>query len=221
MIQKVTVKSWKSYEQHTPKGNEKMKKQEQQKNGCRERSLACISRRVSIGAMNKNKKLANMAMLVALAMIFSYVESLIPINFGIPGMKLGVANLVTVTGLYILAPMEVFLVVVLRVLLVGFMFGNGMSILYSLAGGILSFLVMLLLKRAKGFSMIGVSIAGGVSHNIGQIAVAMCVLENTKLVYYLPVLMIAGTITGILIGVVSRKILPAVSQGAGAERKNK
>ena len=202
MIQKVTVKSWKSYEQHTPKGNEKMKKQEQQKNGCRERSLASISRRVSSGAM-----------LVALAMIFSYVESLIPINLGIPGIKLGVANLVTVTGLYILAPMEVFLV--------GFMFGNGMSILYSLAGGILSFLVMLLLKRAKGFSMIGVSIAGGVSHNIGQIAVAMCVLENTKLVYYLPVLMIAGTITGILIGVVSRKILPAVSQGAGAERKNK
>lgn len=113
-------------------------------------------------------------MLVALAMIFSYVESLIPINLGVPGIKLGVANLVTVTGLYILAPMEVFVVVILRVLLVGFMFGNGMSILYSLAGGILSFLVMLLLKRIKGFSMIGVSIAGGVSHNIGQIAVAMC-----------------------------------------------
>ena len=177
------MKSWKSYEQHTPKGNEKMKKQEQQKNGCRERSLASISRRVSSGAM-----------LVALAMIFSYVESLIPINLGIPGIKLGVANLVTVTGLYIL---------------------------YSLAGGILSFLVMLLLKRIKGFSMIGISIAGGVSHNIGQIVVAMCVLENTKLIYYLPVLMIAGTVTGILIGVVSRKILPAVSQGAGAERKNK
>lgn len=143
------------------------------------------------------------------------------INLGVPGIKLGVANLVTVTGLYILAPMEVLLVVILRVLLVGFMFGNGMSILYSLAGGILSFLVMLLLKRIKGFSMIGISIAGGVSHNIGQIAVAMCVLENTKLIYYLPVLMIAGTVTGILIGVVSRKILPAVSQGAGAERKNK
>ena len=232
MIQKVTVKSWKSYEQHTPKGNEKMKKQEQQKNGCRERSLTSISRRVSSGAM-----------LVALAMIFSYVESLIPINLGVPGIKLGVANLVTVTGLYILAPMEVLLVVILRVLLVGFMFGNGMSILYSLAGAavsflcmclakksglfsmtgvsILSFLVMLLLKRIKGFSMIGISIAGGVSHNIGQIVVAMCVLENTKLIYYLPVLMIAGTVTGILIGVVSRKILPAVSQGAGAERKNK
>ena len=96
--------------------------------------------------MNKNKKLANMAMLVALAMIFSYVESLIPINFGIPGMKLGVANLVTVTGMYFLEFPEVFLVVVMRILLTGFLFGNGMSIVYSLAGGILSFLVMALMK---------------------------------------------------------------------------
>ena len=116
--------------------------------------------------MNKNKKLANMAMLVALAMIFSYVESLIPINFGIPGMKLGVANLVTVTGLYFLELPEVFLVVVMRILLTVFLFGNGISIVYSLAGGILSFLVMALMKRLKGFSVAGVSIAGGVSHNI-------------------------------------------------------
>ena len=130
--------------------------------------------------MNKNRKLANMAMLVALAMIFSYVESLIPINFGIPGMKLGVANLVTVTGMYFLEFPEVFLVVVMRILLTGFLFGNGMSIVYSLAGGILSFLVMALMKRLKGFSVAGVSIAGGVSHNIGQIIVASVVIENLK-----------------------------------------
>ena len=204
------MKSWKSYEQHTPKGNEKMKKQEQQKNGCRERSLTSISRRVSSGAM-----------LVALAMIFSYVESLIPINLGIPGVKPGFANIVIVWALYSLEPWEALMINGMRIFLSGFLFGNFSMILYSLAGGILSFLVMLLLKRIKGFSMIGISIAGGVSHNIGQIVVAMCVLENTKLIYYLPVLMIAGTVTGILIGVVSRKILPAVSQGAGAERKNK
>ena len=172
------------------------------------------------GSMSISRKVSSGAMLVALALIFSYVESLIPINLGVPGIKLGVANLVTVTGLYLLGPVEVLLVVILRVLLTGFMFGNGMSILYSLAGGILSFLVMLLLKRIRGFSMIGVSIAGGVSHNIGQIAVAMCVLENTKLIYYLPVLMIAGTVTGILIGIVSQKILPAVSRGAVEERKS-
>ena len=90
--------------------------------------------------MNRNKKLANMAMLVALAMIFSYVESLIPINFGVPGMKLGVANLVTVTGLYFLEIPEVLAVSVLRVLLTGFLFGNGMSIIYSLAGAVVSLL---------------------------------------------------------------------------------
>ena len=156
--------------------------------------------------MNKNRKLANMAMLVALAMIFSYVESLIPINFGIPGMKLGVANLVTVTGLYFLELPEVFLVVVMRILLTGFLFGNGMSIIYSLAGGILSFLVMALMKRLKGFSV------AGVSHNIGQIIVASIVVENLKLVYYLPALLIAGTVTGFVMGMISKKLLPIVKR---------
>ena len=162
--------------------------------------------------MNKNRKLANMAMLFALAMIFSYVESLIPINFGIPGMKLGVANLVTVTGLYFLELPVVFLVVVMRILLTGFLFGNGMSIIYSLAGGILSFLVMALMKRLKGFSVAGVSIAGGVSHNIGQIIVASIVVENLKLVYYLPALLIAGTVTGLVMGMISKKLLPIVKR---------
>ena len=162
--------------------------------------------------MNRNKKIANMAMLVAVAMIFSYVESLIPINFGVPGMKLGIANLVTVTGIYFLALPEVLLVVVMRVLLIGFMFGNGMSIIYSLAGGILSVLVMTLLKKAKGFSEVGVSIAGGISHYIGQLIVASIVVENMKLVYYLPVLLIAGTITGFLIGILSKKLLPIIKR---------
>ena len=164
--------------------------------------------------MNRNKKIANMAMLVVLAMIFSYVESLIPINFGVPGMNLGIANLVTVTGIYFLALPEILLVVVMRVLLIGFMFGNGMSIIYSLAGGILSVLVMTLLKRAKGFSEVGVSIAGGIAHNIGQLIVAAIVVENMKLVYYLPALLIAGTITGCLIGMLSKKMLPVVKTEA-------
>lgn len=155
-----------------------------------------------------------MAMLVVLAMIFSYVESLIPINFGVPGMKLGIANLVTMTGIYFLALPEILLVVVMRVLLIGFMFGNGMSIIYSLAGGILSVLVMTLLKKAKGFSEVGVSIAGGIAHNIGQLIVAAIVVENMKLVYYLPALLIAGTITGCLIGMLSKKMLPVVKTEA-------
>lgn len=163
-------------------------------------------------AMNKNSKIAKMAMLVALAMIFSYVESLIPINFGVPGMKLGIANLVTVTGLCFLEVPEVLLVVVMRILLTGFLFGNGMSIIYSLAGGILSLLVMAVIRKVKGFSIIGESIAGGITHNIGQILVAAVAVENIKLVYYLPVLLIAGTVTGFLIGIVSKKILPVVKK---------
>ena len=193
------MKSWKSYEQHTPKGNEKMKKQEQQKNGCRERSLTSISRRVSSGAM-----------LVALAMIFSYVESLIPINLGVPGIKLGVANLVTVTGLYILAPMEVLLVVILRVLLVGFMFGNGMSILYSLAGAALSMTVMTLMLKKTSFSLIGVSVAGGVSHNIGQLIIAMLIVQNASVFVYAPALLVAGVAAGVVIGGLTNEILKRV-----------
>lgn len=164
--------------------------------------------------MNRNKKLANMAMLVALAMIFSYVESLIPINFGVPGMKLGVANLVIVTGLYFLEIPEVLAVSVLRVLLTGFLFGNGMSIIYSLAGAVVSLLAMVLVKKMDGNFIVGVSITGGVFHNIGQILVAMAVVENLKLIYYLPVLLVAGTVTGFVIGIVAGKILPVVKKEA-------
>ena len=167
--------------------------------------------------MNKNKKLANMAMLVALAMIFSYVESLIPINFGIPGMKLGVANLVTVTGMYFLEFPEVFLVVVMRILLTGFLFGNGMSIIYSLAGAVVSLLAMVLVKKMDGISIVGVSITGGVFHNIGQILVAMAVVENLKLIYYLPALLIAGTVTGFVMGMISKKLLPIVKRESERE----
>lgn len=163
---------------------------------------------------NQSKKIANMAMLVAVAMIFSYVESLIPINFGVPGMKLGIANLVTVTGLYFLAVPEVMTVVAMRVLLTGFLFGNGMSIVYSLAGGLLSVLVMTGMKKLKGFSIIGISMAGGIAHNIGQLAVATLAVESMKLVYYLPALLAAGAVTGFLIGLVSGKLLPVVKREA-------
>lgn len=159
-----------------------------------------------------SRKVAYSAMLVALAMIFSYVEVLIPVNFGIPGIKLGLANMVVVVGPYFLNPAEVLLISVTRILLVGFLFGNGMSIIYSLAGGLLSFAVMMLLKKAKGFSIVGVSIAGGVSHNTGQILAAVCVVENTKLFYYFPALLVAGVITGTLIGIVSGRVLPVVQR---------
>ena len=147
------------------------------------------------------RKVAYCGMLIALAMIFSYVEALIPINFGIPGVKLGLANLVVLYGLYMMRPQEVLMVSVSRILLNGFMFGNGMSILYSLAGGLLSFIVMLVLIRSRKFSSVTVSIAGGVSHNIGQIIVAVLVLKSIQLFSYLPVLIISGMMTGAVMGI--------------------
>lgn len=152
-------------------------------------------------------KVAYFGVFVALALIFSYVETLIPIHFGIPGVKLGLANLVIVIALYKLGLKEAFLLSVTRVILSGFLFGNIFSIIYSLAGGILSLLVMALLKKTEGFSVMGVSISGGVFHNIGQLFVAMFTLETARLIYYFPILLISGVLTGFLIGIISNETL--------------
>lgn len=146
-------------------------------------------------------------MFTALALIFSYVETLIPISFGIPGVKLGLANLIIVIALFKLKLKETYLLSVVRILLSGFLFGNYFSIIYSLAGALLSLSVMALLKRAGGFSIIGISIAGGVFHNIGQLFVAMAVVEMFQAAYYVPVLLVAGLLTGCLIGILAQEML--------------
>lgn len=161
-----------------------------------------------------SRKVAGCGMLIALAMVFSYVEVLIPINFGIPGMKLGAANLVIVIGLYLLKPQEVLMISMIRIFLMGYMFGNGVSLLYSFAGGIVSFLLMAVIRKMKGFSVVGVSIIGGVSHNIGQLLAAAWIIRNRNLFYYLPALLAAGTATGALIGILSGKILHVVEREA-------
>ncbi|MGN1166732.1 MAG: Gx transporter family protein [Lachnospiraceae bacterium] len=143
----------------------------------------------------------------ALALIFSYIESLIPFSFGIPGVKLGLANLIIVIALYKMPLSQVYLLCVVKVLLSGFLFGNYFSILYSLAGGLLSLTVMAVLKKAGGFSVAGISVAGGVFHNVGQLFVAMLVVETFSVIYYVPVLLIAGLITGFLIGITAREML--------------
>ena len=116
-------------------------------------------------------RVAYFGVFTALALIFSYVETLIPVNLGIPGVKLGLANLIIVVALYKMRLSEAYLLSVVRVLLAGFIFGNYFSIIYSLAGGLLSLTVMALLKKWGGFSLQGISIAGGVFHNIGQLIV--------------------------------------------------
>ena len=152
-------------------------------------------------------KVAYFGVFTALALIFSYVETLIPVNFGIQGVKLGLANLVIVIALYKIKLSDAFLLSVVRVVLSGFIFGNYFSILYSLSGGVLSLAVMALLKRAGGFSVIGISIAGGIAHNIGQLIVAMLVVETFRVAYYLPVLLLAGMLAGSVIGIAANEML--------------
>ena len=125
-------------------------------------------------------RVAYFGVFTALALIFSYVESLIPIQLGIPGVKLGLANLIIVIALYKMRLSEVFLLSIVRILLSGFLFGNYFSILYSLAGGLLSLAVMALLKKTGDFSVMGISMAGGVFHNVGQLVVAMMVVEPVR-----------------------------------------
>ena len=143
----------------------------------------------------------------ALALIFSYVESLIPFQIGIPGVKLGLANLIIVIALYKMSLREAYLLSVTRVVLAGFIFGSMFSILYSLAGALLGLTVMALLKRNGGFSVLGVSIGGGVMHNVGQLAVAMFVVQTFSVSYYVPVLLVAGLLTGLVIGIAADAML--------------
>ena len=167
----------------------------------------------------KTRKIAYLGMLMALALVLSYVESLIPFAVGIPGVKLGLTNIVTVIMLYIAAPMETFLLCVFRAVLSGFMFGNAFSIIYSLAGCILSFIVKSAkeikedkgLKKSDKFSSVSISLVGGVCHNIGQIIVAAIVLSTYSVVYYIPVLLVAGCITGLVIGIAASQVLLRIS----------
>ena len=152
-------------------------------------------------------RVAYFGVFTALALIFSYVETLIPFHIGIPGVKLGLANLIIVIALYKMSLKETYLLSVVRVVLSGFIFGNYFSIIYSLAGGLLSLTVMALLRKRGGFSILGISIAGGVCHNIGQLAIAMVVVETFSGIYYVPVLLIAGLATGLLIGIAADGML--------------
>lgn len=147
------------------------------------------------------KKVAIFGMLIALAFIFSYIESQIAFFNWVPGMKLGLANIVILIALYLLGNKAAIVLSVIRVLLASITFGNMSMFWFSLAGAALSFLVMATMKRIQGFSMVGVSVAGGIAHNIGQIMVAMVVLSEV-MVYTLILLVISGTVTGAVIGVI-------------------
>lgn len=164
------------------------------------------------------KKLAFGGMMIALAAIFSYIESLFPISLGVPGIKLGLANIVTLFALYAFGLPAAACVSLLRVVLVSFMFGNPASALYSLAGAVASLLFMGLLKASGRFSILGVSMGGGVIHPAAQLLVAIAVSASPSLLAYLPALILAGLVAGALMGMVAWHTLVRLAPaGAGGQ----
>lgn len=149
------------------------------------------------------KKIALCGVLTALAMIFSYIESVIPVPIPVPGIKLGVANIAVITILYVLGVKEAIVINLLRIVLTSLLFGNVNSFLFSISGAALSLEIMIIMKKLDFFSCIGVSVCGGVMHNIGQIIAAVFIMGSEAIVFYLPVLIVSGVFTGVVIGVVS------------------
>lgn len=150
---------------------------------------------------NKSKTISFLGLCTSLALVLAYLEAIIPPVFpAVPGIKMGLPNIVLIFVLYRYGGGKALVVSMLRIVLVSMLFGNGMAFLYSLAGGLLSMGIMVLLKRTKLLSTVGVSVAGGVAHNVGQVLTAMVLLETSQLIYYLVILTVTGTIAGILIG---------------------
>jgi len=153
------------------------------------------------------KKVSLYGILVSLAFIASYIEVLIPFNFHIPGMKLGLANIAVLIALYTGGEKAGITVSIIRIILVGLTFGNPYSAIYGLSGGVMSLAVMIVLKKTDFFGMTGVSMAGGVAHNIGQLLCAMILLKLPAVFTYLSYLILVGTVTGALIGIIDEEVL--------------
>ncbi|MBQ3564499.1 MAG: Gx transporter family protein [Clostridia bacterium] len=156
----------------------------------------------------ETKKITVLALFSAVAIIFSYIEAILPpIWSAIPGIKVGLSNIVTVALLYKFSLKEAAIVAFIRIIIIALLFGNVMTLIYSIAGFVLSVTIMAILKRTSLFSTVGVSIAGGVFHNLGQIIVAMILLQTKEIGYYMIVLAITGTVAGILIGIAGNLML--------------
>lgn len=152
-------------------------------------------------------RVAFCAILTALSMLLSYIDSLIPVLPQVPGIKIGLANIVILLALYMLKGRYALAINIVRILLTGLLFTGVTGMMYSLSGALLSFLVMYVLKRTGVFSIIGVSLAGGAAHNTGQLLIAILLVSNPRLLYYLPVLVITGILTGVLTGFISHILI--------------
>ena len=155
----------------------------------------------------KTKKIAFLGLFIALAMILSYIELQIPTFIPVPGIKLGLPNIVIIIVLYRFGWKEAVIISIIRVLLVSALFGTALSLLYSISGATVSLLVMIILKKINKFSSVMVSVSGGIFHNIGQIGIAAFVMKTVELLYYLPVLLIGGTVSGIIIGLLGAQVV--------------
>jgi heptaprenyl diphosphate synthase len=151
-----------------------------------------------------------LALTVSLALILSFVESRIPTLVAIPGVKVGLANIAVIFTLYKLSAREAIIVSVIRVFLVSVLFGSPVSLIYSISGAILSLTAMILLKKLTPLCEITVSVIGGIMHNVGQICAASIMLETNVVGYYLPFLILSGTLAGIAVGVISGLIIKRV-----------
>ena len=152
---------------------------------------------------SKTRYIGYGAILTAIAMIFSYIEAILPFTIAIPGVKLGIANIVVVIALYLFGVKMALTINVIRIIISGLLFSGTFGILYSLAGGLLSFVAMLIIKKFKCFSIVGVSLTGGVFHNLGQLLTAAFLVSNLKMFIYFPVLLFSGLATGIVNGIVA------------------
>lgn len=155
----------------------------------------------------KIRKIAFLGLSVTLAMILSFVESQIPVFTTIPGMKVGLPNLVMVFLLYRVGWKETVIVSLIRAFLVALLFGNLQSLIFSIAGAVLSLAGMILLKKTGLFSSIAVSVTGGVLHNVGQIIAACLWTGTVQIAYYLPALLVSGVCAGIAIGLIAGFLL--------------
>jgi len=159
----------------------------------------------------KTKTVAQTGVLIALALVLSYVESLFPAFTSVPGVRIGLANIAVVFALYRLGFANAMGISLTRVVISSLLFGSVLSMVYSAAGAIISLIVMALLKKTGLFSPVAVSVAGGVSHNLGQIGVACLILQTSALVYYVPALIICGVVAGVVIGFIAAVVLDRVN----------
>lgn len=156
---------------------------------------------------SKTYRIALSGLLVALMLVLGYVESLMPIAAGIPGIKLGLSNGVLIFAVYTLGIPTAFALMGLKVLLSGLLFGGVSAMMYAFAGGLLSMVFMALLSRCKGVHVVVVSMVGGLMHNVGQVGLAMVMLGTPKLMYYMAILMVVGLLCGGLTGVCASSVM--------------